>query len=44
MKLAFTNVPFRNNQACVIEKWLKLKESSQSDQHVSHKYFLKDLK
>ena len=25
MKLAFTNVDFRHNSACVIEKWLKLK-------------------
>ena len=25
MKLAFTNVPFSHNSACVIQKWLKLK-------------------
>ena len=25
MKLAFTNVPFRHNSACVIQKWLKFK-------------------
>ena len=26
MKLAFTNVPFRHNSACVIQKWLWLKK------------------
>ena len=25
MKLAFTNVPFIHNSACVIQKWLRLK-------------------
>ena len=25
MKLAFTNVPFRHNFACVIQKWIKFK-------------------
>ena len=45
MKLAFTNVPFRHNSACI---WLTsgqdLKGSSQSDQLISHKYLLMDLK
>ena len=31
MKLAFTNVPFRHNSACVIQKWLIFKRSSQPD-------------
>ena len=25
MKLAFTNVPFRHNLACVTQKWLRFK-------------------
>ena len=25
MKLAFTNVSFRHNSACVIQKWLRFK-------------------
>ena len=25
MKLAFTNVPFRHNSPCVIQKWLRFK-------------------
>ena len=25
MKLAYTNVPFRHNPACVIQKWLRFK-------------------
>ena len=27
MKLAFTNVPFRHNSACVIQKWLKYRRA-----------------
>ena len=42
IKLTFTNVPFRHNSAYVFEK--RLKWSSQSDDYISHKYFLLDLK
>ena len=44
MELALTNMSFIHNSACVIPKWLKLKRSSQSDQHISHTYFLMTLK
>ena len=32
MKVAFTNVSFRQNSSCIIQKWLKYKTvASQSD-------------
>ena len=44
MKLAFTNVRFRHNSACVIQKWLRFKRVILSHQHISHDYFLMNLK
>ena len=40
MKLAFTNVPFRHNSACVrIKKWLRFKRVI-TDKYISNIYFL----
>ena len=41
MKLAFTNVPFRHNSACVVSKWLKFTKLVIT---VRLTYFLMDLK
>ena len=42
MKLTFTNVPFRHNSACVVEKWLRFERVITV--HISHKYFVMDVK
>ena len=39
MKLAFTNVPFRHNSSCVIQKWLRFKRAMT----IRLAYFLMDL-
>ena len=45
MKLYFTNMPFGHNSAYVIQKWFKFKRwLSYSGYHISHKYFVTDLK
>ena len=41
-KLAFINVPFRHNSACVIHKWLKFKRVVTVK--LAYIYFLMDLK
>ena len=43
MKLTFTNVPFRHNSACVVEKWL-LRFERVITVHIYHKYFVMDVK
>ena len=40
MKLDFTNVPFRHDSACDIQKWLRFKRVIK----LPHDYFLTDLK
>ena len=44
MKLAFTNVSFRHNSACVIQKWLKIEKDHHSQISIYLVYFLMDLK
>ena len=41
MKHTFTNVPFRHNSACAIQKWLRLRVITVRLAHIS--YFLMDL-
>ena len=44
MKLATTNVPFRHNSACVIQKWLRFKWMIILVRLVYISYFLMDPK